>query len=168
LLGTGNRLDVCRLLYDVGVLLAVLACESLARGACYGQCVARLTRSQVALRLGKSIATVRWLEQEGALSPKLGRGRVRLFDSAEVDELAERVSQTGRTLSRSRVGSYCPARTASGRRDAREQSLGAQHDAMRAALADALGTFLELVRPRNAHAIELAEDVLAILAESGS
>jgi hypothetical protein len=46
-----------------------------------------LTRSQVADRLGRSVATVRRLEGV-VLHPSLGRRGVRLFDAHEVDRVA--------------------------------------------------------------------------------
>jgi hypothetical protein len=69
-----------------------------------------LTRSHVAQRLGKSIATVRRLQQGGELSSRRDRRGVHLFDEGEVAELVERYSRgerisaaRGESLSSSRI-----------------------------------------------------------------
>jgi hypothetical protein len=56
-----------------------------------------LTRSQVARRIGRSIATVRRMEGI-SLHPDHGPRGTRLFDPEEVEEVAERTAQTGRAL----------------------------------------------------------------------
>lgn len=53
-----------------------------------------LTRSQVARRIGRSLATVRRLEGK-ELHPRPDARGVNRFDSKEVDELAERLMETG-------------------------------------------------------------------------
>jgi phage terminase Nu1 subunit (DNA packaging protein) len=57
-----------------------------------------LTRSQVAQRLGRSIATVRALEERGVLNPRRGRRGRRLFDVDQVDKLVADAAATGRVL----------------------------------------------------------------------
>lgn len=57
-----------------------------------------LTRSQVARRLGRSVATVRALEAQGILNPRRGPRAQRMFDTDEVETLADEVSSTGRAL----------------------------------------------------------------------
>jgi DNA-binding transcriptional MerR regulator len=112
----------------------------------------RLTRSQVAQRLGRSIATVRRLEDDGILKPTLGLRRIRYFQSADVDDLARHVRATGRTLA-----STC----AFGHRETvpldHERGLRATE------LVEAIVELLEIVRPRNARALALADAILELL-----
>ncbi len=56
-----------------------------------------LTRSQVARRIGRSIATVRRLEGT-KLHPLVTSNGVRLFDPKEVGDVAHEVATTGRAL----------------------------------------------------------------------
>ena len=56
-----------------------------------------LTRSQVARRIRRSIATVRRMEGR-TLHPRLGPRGLRLFDPEEVEAEAARIEQTGRAL----------------------------------------------------------------------
>jgi hypothetical protein len=64
--------------------------------ACYSP--GMLTRSQVAKRLGRSIATVRKMEGR-ALHPVQNERGVWLFDDDEVDDIAQAVAASGRALS---------------------------------------------------------------------
>ena len=76
-------------------------------GSCEHQCNSRrcpalvvlwermLTRSQVARRIGKSIATVRRLEGR-VLHPLLGDGDVRLFNESEVERLRDKPGDIAR------------------------------------------------------------------------
>jgi hypothetical protein len=57
-----------------------------------------LTRSEVARRLGRSVATVRKMEASGRLSPRLGLRRIRIFDADQVDRVAGEVVRSGRAL----------------------------------------------------------------------
>lgn len=56
-----------------------------------------LTRSQVARRIGRSVATVRRMEGH-SLHPDVGPRRMRLFDVDEVEDVAERIARSGRAL----------------------------------------------------------------------
>jgi hypothetical protein len=120
------------------------------------------------MRLGRSIATVRRLEKAGTLTPALGLKKVRLFRAEEVEKLAERARQTGRTLS----GPYARGHLIGAALEpgcvASEERLNELHDENRTRLAEAVVELLKVVRPRNARAMELAEEILDILAERGS
>lgn len=56
-----------------------------------------LTRSQVAQRIGRSIATVRRMEGR-SLHPRRSRRGTWIFDSDEVEAVAEEVARSGRAL----------------------------------------------------------------------
>jgi hypothetical protein len=56
-----------------------------------------LTRSEVARRIGRSVATVRRMEGR-SLHPESGPRGVRNFDPDEVDYVAERIARSGRAL----------------------------------------------------------------------
>ena len=47
----------------------------------------RLTRSQVAKEIGRSLATVRRMEQGNVLTPTVGPGGVRLFAADQVETI---------------------------------------------------------------------------------
>lgn len=63
--------------------------------ACYHQIM--LTRSQVAKRIGRSIATVRKMEGR-TLHPRVDARGVHRFDVVEVEAVARRIAETGRAL----------------------------------------------------------------------
>lgn len=76
-----------------------------------------LTRSQVARRIGRSVATVRRMEGH-SLHPDVGPRGLRLFDSDEVEDVAARIARSGRALGRDTFGldrapAACPSRFAS-------------------------------------------------------
>lgn len=56
-----------------------------------------LTRSKVARRIGRSIATVRKMEGH-SLHPVQGLNGVHIFDEDEVERVARRIRKTGRAL----------------------------------------------------------------------
>jgi hypothetical protein len=56
-----------------------------------------LTRSQVARRIGRSVATVRRMEGR-SLHPGHGPRGARIFDPDEVEDVAERIARSGRAL----------------------------------------------------------------------
>jgi hypothetical protein len=58
-----------------------------------------LTRSQVARRIGRSVATVRRMEGT-SLHPEIGPRGIRLFDVDELEDVAARIARSGRALGR--------------------------------------------------------------------
>jgi hypothetical protein len=62
-----------------------------------------LTRIQVARRLGKSLSTVRRLEGT-QLHPQVDHAGVHRFDQTEVDQMAAKIRQSGRSLGADELG----------------------------------------------------------------
>lgn len=115
---------------------------------CYQQKM--LTRSQVARRIGRSIATVRKMEGQ-TLHPRVDARGVHRFDAAEVETVARRVAETGCALPGSfplmtttRRTSSPPLRASGGRTPHVESlrsigTLGVRERELLRALADILG-----------------------------
>jgi len=56
------------------------------------------TRSQVANRIGRSVATVRQMERVGVLSPTVGPDQKRSFHADDVERVVGYIERTGRAL----------------------------------------------------------------------
>jgi hypothetical protein len=139
-----------------------------------------LHRAQVARRLGRSIATVRRLEEEGTLLPRHGAGKVRLFDSVDVDRLVQQVATSGRVLADSfpaarRVTGATVDVGRSGRtrgpcrrcdthdRGAKYRRLAARHRALREDVVVLVDQFTDVVNPKNRGVLRLIEHILKVL-----
>jgi DNA-binding transcriptional MerR regulator len=139
----------------------------------------RLTRSQVARRIGRTIATVRQMEEYGVLTPTMGSRGTRLFDVEEVDEVSERIECTGRALPAGHLD-QSPAPdvdTAEHSRrqileqtrrilelEARERIRHAEHDRFRENLVDAVTELINVAKPHNRAMVDAVERILDLLA----
>jgi DNA-binding transcriptional MerR regulator len=139
-----------------------------------------LTRAEVARRIGRSIATVRRLEETGILSPKLLVRSVRHFDADDVDEVLKRIKRTGRALSHTTFESSRVTTldiTEELRRRLHHQAervaelekracyLGAKHGRLRTALLDAVSELADVIPPRSQAALCGLERIVALLVD---